>query len=117
MDPAGRITLAAHGSDLASGPLALAPNNMGGMPGGMLTISSNGPKDGVVWGTAPINGDANMHVVDGIIRAYDASEFDPPAAGSTISSMRRDANSTVFRRLPWWKRSPARRSFRTEGRV
>jgi hypothetical protein len=76
-DPSGHVELLAHGSELASGPLATAPDNMGGMPGGMLTLSANGQNDGIVWGTAPLNGDANKHVVDGILRAYDASDFDP----------------------------------------
>jgi hypothetical protein len=77
MDASGRVKLLAHGSELASGPLATAPDNMGGMPGGMLTLSANGGSDAIVWGTAPLNGDANKHVVDGIIRAYDAADFDP----------------------------------------
>ncbi len=82
-DPSGRVKLLAHGSELASGPLAVAPDNMGGMPGGMLTVSANGQNEGVVWGTAPVNGDANKKVVDGIVRAYDASDFDPaPGAGA-----------------------------------
>jgi hypothetical protein len=33
-DPSGHVKLLAHGSELASGPLATAPDNMGGMPGG-----------------------------------------------------------------------------------
>jgi outer membrane protein assembly factor BamB len=51
---------------------------MGGMTGGMLTLSSNGnqPHTGVVWATAPIDGDANHDVVAGIVRAYDATELD-----------------------------------------
>jgi outer membrane protein assembly factor BamB len=51
----------------------------GGMPGGFLTVSSNGntPHTGIVWATAPISGDANRFVVEGILRAYDASTLDP----------------------------------------
>jgi hypothetical protein len=33
-DPSGHVNLLAHGSELASGPLATALDNMGGMPGG-----------------------------------------------------------------------------------
>ena len=84
----GRVNLLAHGSELASGPLATAPDNMGGMPGGMLTLSANGQKSGIVWGTAPLNGDANKHVVDGIIRAYDASDFDSGSNPGTPAKMR-----------------------------
>ena len=77
LDSADRAKLLAHGTELASGPLATAPGNLGGMPGGMLTVSANGQSDGIVWGTAPIAGDANKAVVDGIVRAYDAADFDP----------------------------------------
>ena len=33
-DPSGQVKLLAHESELASGPLATALDNMGGMPGG-----------------------------------------------------------------------------------
>ena len=51
------------------------------MPGGMITLSADGGKNGVVWGTVPIkgnwnghdnNGNANQEIVEGILRAYDA---------------------------------------------
>ena len=32
---------------------------------------------GIVWATAPLNGDANKHVVEGVLRAYDATNLDP----------------------------------------
>jgi outer membrane protein assembly factor BamB len=53
----------------------------GGMPGGMLTLSSNGTSagTGIVWSLTPISGDANRHVVEGILRAYDAETLDPVA--------------------------------------
>jgi outer membrane protein assembly factor BamB len=31
----------------------------------------------VVWAITPLSGDANRHVVEGIVRAYDASVLDP----------------------------------------
>jgi MYXO-CTERM domain-containing protein len=45
-----------------------------GMPGQMLSISSNGSNagTGIVWSTGPRTGDANQAVVPGILRAYDA---------------------------------------------
>ena len=58
----------------------------GGMPGGILTVSSNGvqPNTGIVWALAPISGDANQHIVPGILRAYDATNLDPvPNADGT----------------------------------
>jgi outer membrane protein assembly factor BamB len=49
------------------------------MPGGILSVSSNGKtaNTGIVWATTPILGDANKFVVEGILRAYDASKLDP----------------------------------------
>jgi hypothetical protein len=46
-----------------------------GMPGGMLSVSSNGTRagSGIVWATVPLNGDANMNRgVQGIVIAVDA---------------------------------------------
>ena len=34
---------------------------------------------GIVWATVPLQGDANKFVVEGILRAYDASNPDPIA--------------------------------------
>jgi hypothetical protein len=56
------------------------------MTGGMLTVSSNGkvPDTGIVWATAPIDGDANHDVVTGIVRAYDATHLaDAPLDANT----------------------------------
>jgi hypothetical protein len=45
-----------------------------GMPGQMLSVSSNGSNagTGIVWSTGPRVGDANQNVVPGILRAYNA---------------------------------------------
>ncbi len=75
IDAAGKITLVAKSNEIASAGVG----GQGGMPGGFPVVSSNGstPNTGIVWATAPINGDANKHVVEGILRAYDASKLDP----------------------------------------
>jgi hypothetical protein len=46
----------------------------GGMPGGMLAVSSDGAGagTGIVWSSRPFNGDANGAVVPGILLAYNA---------------------------------------------
>ena len=75
-DPSGHVRLLAHGAELASAALARAPDNIGGMPGAMLSLSANGDKDGIIWATAPTDGNANMAPVAGIVRAYDAANFD-----------------------------------------
>ena len=52
-----------------------APN---GMPGGMMTVSSNGTQrrePGIVWANLPWNGDANQAVVPGVLRAFDATDM------------------------------------------
>jgi outer membrane protein assembly factor BamB len=76
LDGSGHTQLLAHGAEVASADLA-APTNasLGGMPGGMLAVSSDGPRNGIVWATAPLTGDANSKVVPGVVRAYDASDF------------------------------------------
>ena len=47
-----------------------------GMPGGILSISANGNREGsgIVWATHPLFGDANKSTVYGIMRAFDASD-------------------------------------------
>ena len=67
----------AHSAERASAALADPANpSLGGMPGGMLTLSSNGDSNAIIWATAPIDGDANRNVVDGVVRAYDATTYD-----------------------------------------
>jgi hypothetical protein len=62
-------------------PSATAPG-IGGMPGGMITLSANGTNDGIVWALHAIDGDANKAVVKGILRAYDAQSFTTNSDGS-----------------------------------
>jgi outer membrane protein assembly factor BamB len=72
-------------------------NTFDAMPGGMLTLSSNGADDGIVWGIVPIKGiwqntqnqgDANKEIVEGVVRAYDASVFGPPPPTSPNASLK-----------------------------
>jgi len=48
----------------------------GGMPGAMLSLSANGSKAGtaIVWASHPYDRDANQQVVEGILRAFDATD-------------------------------------------
>jgi hypothetical protein len=75
----GVVSFIGKGMEVASAALALSPTGLGGMPGGMLAVSSNGqtPDSGIVWALAPVDGDANHGVVEGIARAYDATMLDP----------------------------------------
>lgn len=51
-----------------------APVPLGGMPGGMISLSANGDQDGIVWASVPYK-DANMVVSEGRFLAYDAAQF------------------------------------------
>ena len=46
------------------------------MPGGFLSLSANGNRagTGIVWATTPVDDDANLRAVTGVLRAYDASD-------------------------------------------
>jgi outer membrane protein assembly factor BamB len=90
LDVAGHAKLLATGPDIASSALAdPSKPNLGGMPGGMLTLSSDAGNNGIVWATAPIDGDANMMPVPGAVRAYDAANFDSASSPSGPKKLRR----------------------------
>jgi outer membrane protein assembly factor BamB len=44
-----------------------------GMPGGFLSVSSNGPSDGILWAAIPYQDDAWVEIVRGTLRAFDAN--------------------------------------------
>jgi hypothetical protein len=93
----GQTRLLAHGAELASAELANPANeSLGGMPGAMLTVSSNGQKAGIVWATAPSEGDANRHPVPGVVRAYDASEFASDRNPDGVPRLRKLWQSPAF---------------------
>ena len=75
IDATGKVSFVAKSREVASGGMG----GKGGMPGGLLSVSSNGlvPNTGIIWATAPISNDANKFVVEGILRAYDATNLDP----------------------------------------
>jgi hypothetical protein len=69
--PAGPLfnsTAAAMGS-------VLVPQIGTGMPGGFLSISSDGPFNGIIWALTPHACNANQHVEPGALFAFDASNF------------------------------------------
>ena len=83
IDANGVVTFVAKGLEVASLG-CVGPSGHGGMPGGMLCVSGNAqqPHSAIVWALAPITGDANSGIVEGILRAYDATQFDTNADGS-----------------------------------
>ena len=46
-----------------------------GMPGGFLSISANGSRDGLVWASSPLREDAQTEVVRGVLRVLDATSL------------------------------------------
>jgi hypothetical protein len=75
IDKNGTLTYLANGPEVASSQVAT------GMPGGMLSLSSNGLNNGILWATVPYR-DANKQVTQGVLYAYDASRFGKYADGS-----------------------------------
>ena len=75
VDASGTVTFVAKSAEVASAGMG----GKGGMPGGLLAITSNGTAadTGIVWATAPVSNDANKFVVEGILRAHDATNLDP----------------------------------------
>jgi hypothetical protein len=79
-----------------SAPLPNPPNGLPNtpnrgdivMPGGFLSISADGNKDGtgIVWATMPFADNANLNVVRGVLRAFDASDVSNNANGQLWSS-------------------------------
>jgi hypothetical protein len=68
LDKTGTLTYLANGAESASSQVGT------GMPGGMMAVSSNGIADGIVWVTVPYR-DANKEVTQGVVIAYDATNF------------------------------------------
>jgi hypothetical protein len=83
IDGNGVVSFLAKGNEVASMG-CVGPTGHGGMPGGMLCVSGDAHQEhsAIVWSLAPITGDANSGIVEGILRAYDATQFDTNPDGS-----------------------------------
>ena len=46
------------------------------MPGGILSLSANGDHDGVLWAALPLDEDAFIATVRGVLRAFDATTLE-----------------------------------------
>ncbi len=57
-------------------PVAAGPKAPDGMPGGILSVSANGEKDGILWAALPLKDDAWVNVVQGVLRAFDANTLE-----------------------------------------
>ena len=63
------------------------------MPGGFLSVSSDGSKagTGIVWSNTPYDANANWDTVPGIIRAYDAADLTHELWNSRMNDARDDS--------------------------
>jgi PQQ enzyme repeat len=75
---------------------AESPVPLGGMPGGMISLSANGDRDGVVWASIPYT-DANMEVSAGRFLAYDATNLGTYSDGSGALSVLWDSEQWNWR--------------------
>jgi hypothetical protein len=78
MSGAGLSAYLACSAEVAS---AQSPVPLGGMPGGMISLSANGDSDGIIWASIPYT-DANMELSPGRLLAYDAAQFGKYSDGS-----------------------------------
>lgn len=71
------------------------PGGAPGMPGGMLSISANGdsPGSGILWASHPYNASSLNAVVQGIVRAYDASDLTRELWNSKMNEGRDDVGN------------------------
>ena len=72
-----------------------------GMPGAMLSVSSNGSQHGtgILWASHPINGDANLFNVPGVLQAFDATDITHELWNSNWNS-KRDSIGTFAKFVP-----------------
>ena len=72
-------------------PDGIAGGNQG-MPGGFLSVSSNGTElgTGIVWANHPYTGDANQEVRPGVLRAFDAEDLKKQLWSSRMKPERDD---------------------------
>ncbi|MFL6725406.1 MAG: hypothetical protein ACJ8FS_02690, partial [Sphingomicrobium sp.] len=78
-EPAAMTTKAPYGLAAARVPLMFKGGLLrspDGMPGGALSLSANGDKDGVVWVSLAPAGDASETIEPGILMAFDAETLE-----------------------------------------
>lgn len=90
---AGRFMLPAYAMSPTAAPA--------GQPGGILSLSANGPQSGsgILWAAHQLEGDANQHLRPGILRAYNAENVSQELWNSQQVSTR-DAVGTFAKFVP-----------------
>jgi hypothetical protein len=83
IDGTGHAKYLGCSSEVASPEATQPPAGRGGMPGGMLALSSNGntPNSAILWACVPMK-DANQIVSQGVLYAYEAANFGTYSDGS-----------------------------------
>ncbi len=74
-----------NGTSLNTTPVAYSPMQVpAGMPGAFMSISSSGgaSDNGILWVSHPYSGNANNKVVEGMVRAFDASTIVTDSGGT-----------------------------------
>lgn len=74
-------------------PAALGPTHLAyGMPGGFLSVSSDGnkPGTGIVWASHPYDANANWVTVPGMLQAFDATDISKEIWSSKRNAARDD---------------------------
>ncbi|MFC5723955.1 hypothetical protein ACFP1Z_27695 [Streptomyces gamaensis] len=68
------------------------PGGSPGMPGGMLSLSAHGddPATGLLWASHPYRADANLAVVEGVLRCYRAADLTTELWNSKTNAARDD---------------------------
>jgi hypothetical protein len=57
-------------------PAMTGPKAPHGMPGGFLSVSADGNRNGLLWAALPLNADAFVQVVRGTLRVFDANTLE-----------------------------------------
>ncbi len=63
------------GDKLDETPLMMRPDKTHGHPGGMLSLSANGDRDGILWAAIHASGDSWHESRPGILHAYEADDI------------------------------------------
>jgi len=56
-------------------PFQIRPEATEGHPGGMLSLSANGQRDGILWAAIQVSGDTKRESRPGVLHAYDADDL------------------------------------------
>lgn len=74
-------------------PFMIRPDKNDGHPGAMLSLSSNGDKDGILWAAIHATGDSWNESRPGVLHAYDADDINHELWNSLQNPGRDDCNN------------------------